>query len=193
VPISILKTSQREKSCAPAGIDEEKLAYVQELKNVKRGRISEYADKYGVEYYAGKRPWSVPCDLAFPCATQNEINGNDAEMLVKNGCIAIAEGANMPTDKDGCAVLLNSKILYAPSKAANAGGVAVSGLEMAQNSMRLTWSREEVDRRLRDIMANIHENCVRYGKEDNFVNYHKGANIAAFIKIADAMLGLGIM
>ena len=177
----------------PAGIDQEKLAYVQELKNVKRGRISVYADKYGVEYHAGKRPWSVPCDLAFPCATQNEINGHDAEMLVKNGCIAIAEGANMPTDKDGCAVLQNSKILYAPSKAANAGGVAVSGLEMAQNSMRLTWSREEVDRRLREIMANIHEKCVRYGKEGDYVNYHKGANIAGFIKVADAMLGLGIM
>lgn len=114
-------------------------------------------------------------------------------MLVKNGCIAIAEGANMPTDKDGCAVLLNSKILFAPSKAANAGGVAVSGLEMAQNSMRLTWSREEVDRRLRDIMANIHEKCVRYGKDGDYVNYHKGANIAGFIKVADAMLGLGIM
>ena len=177
----------------PDGIDEEKLAYIKELKNVKRGRISEYADKYGVEHHAGKRPWSVPCDLAFPCATQNELNGKDAETLVNNGCIAIAEGANMPTEKDGCAVLLNSEILYAPSKAANAGGVAVSGLEMAQNSMRLTWSREEVDRRLREIMADIHEKCVQYGKDGDYVNYHKGANIAGFIKVADAMLGLGIM
>ena len=177
----------------PAGIDEEKLAYIKTLKNDKRGRISEYADKYGVEYHEGKHPWSVPCDLAFPCATQNEINGSDAEMLVKNGCMAVAEGANMPTDKEGCVVFLNSKILLAPSKAANAGGVAVSGLEMAQNSMRLTWTREEVDRRLREIMANIHEQCVTYGKEGDYINYHKGANVAGFIKVANAMLGMGIM
>ena len=177
----------------PDGIDAEKLEYVKELKNVKRGRIFEYAQKYGVEYRAGKRPWSVACDLAFPCATQNEINGQDAATLVENGCIAVAEGANMPTDKHGCEVFLKAGILYAPSKAANAGGVAVSGLEMTQNSMRLAWSRPEVDQRLREIINKIHAQCVQYGTEGDFVNYRKGANIAGFIKVADAVMALGIM
>ncbi len=177
----------------PAGIDSEKLEYVKELKNVRRGRILEYAEKYGVEYFPGKRPWAVPCDLAFPCATQNEIRGPDAEAIVQNGCMAVAEGANMPTDKDGCTVFLDARILYAPSKAANAGGVAVSGLEMAQNSMRLSWDRSEVDNRLRRIIDDIHDKCVEYGSEGDYINYRKGANIAGFIKVADAMVGLGIM
>lgn len=177
----------------PGGIDAEKLEYIKDLKNVKRGRILEYAQEYGIEYTAGKRPWSVACNLAFPCATQNEINGQDATTLVENGCIAVAEGANMPTDKHGCEVFLKAGILYAPSKAANAGGVAVSGLEMAQNSMRLAWSRENVDRRLREIIDKIHAQCVQYGTEGDFVNYHKGANIAGFIKVADAVMALGIM
>ena len=154
---------------------------------------AEYAQKYGIEYTAGKRPWSVACDLAFPCATQNELNGQDATMLVENGCIAVAEGANMPTDKRGCEVFLKTGILYAPSKAANAGGVAVSGLEMTQNSMRLAWSREDVDRRLRKIIDNIHAQCVQYGSEKDIVNYHNGANIAGFIKVADAMIDQGLV
>jgi glutamate dehydrogenase/leucine dehydrogenase len=177
----------------PGGIDAEKLEYIKELKNVKQGRLFEYAQKYGIEYQAGKRPWSIACDLAFPCATQNEIDGQDAATLVKNGCIAVAEGANMPTDKHGCEVFLKAGILYAPSKAANAGGVAVSGLEMTQNSMRLAWPREDVDRRLREIIDKIHAQCVQYGTEKDFVNYHKGANIAGFIKVADAVMALGIM
>jgi glutamate dehydrogenase (NADP+) len=177
----------------PAGIDTDKLAYVKHLKNVDRGRISEYAKAYGAQYHENKRPWTVPCELAFPCATQNEINGKDAESLVRNGCIALTEGANMPTEQAGMNVFHKAKMLYAPSKAANAGGVAVSGLEMTQNMMRLSWTREEVDRRLREIMADIHNKCVEYGTESDYINYRKGANIAGFIKVADAMVDCGII
>jgi glutamate dehydrogenase/leucine dehydrogenase len=177
----------------PDGIDKEKLKFVMELKNVKRGRIKEYANKYDVEYQAGKRPWMIPCDIAFPSATQNEINKDDAKTIVDNGCICVSEGANMPTTPEGVEVFLGSKILYAPGKAANAGGVAVSGLEMSQNSIRLSWSREEVDQRLRGIMQKIHESCVKYGKEGSNMNYVKGANIARFVKVADAMFDHGIV
>lgn len=175
------------------GINEEKLAYVMELKNVKRGRIKEYAEKYpNAKYYEGKRPWFVKCDVALPSATQNEINKQEAEELVKNGCFCISEGANMPTEPDGVEVFINNKVLYGPGKAANAGGVAVSGLEMTQNSMRLNWTREEVDNRLKTIMKSIHESCENYGKKDDgFINYVDGANIAGFIKVADAMLDFG--
>jgi glutamate dehydrogenase (NADP+) len=177
----------------PAGIDEKKLAFVIELKNVKRGRIKEYADKYKCKYVEGERPWSVKCDVAFPSATQNEIDESDAKQLVKNGCFAISEGANMPTTPEGVNVFLDAKVLYAPGKAANAGGVATSGLEMAQNGMKLSWGREEVDNRLHEIMVKIHESCVKYGKEGRFCNYVKGANIAGFVKVADAMLDQGIV
>jgi glutamate dehydrogenase (NADP+) len=177
----------------PDGIDNEKLAFIQDLKNNRRGRISEYAEQYGCEYHAGKRPWNVPCDLAFPCATQNEINEEDARALVGNGCIGVSEGANMPTDKEGIDVYLDAKIMYGPSKAANAGGVAVSGLEMTQNSMRLSWSRDELDERLRNIMLGIHESCVEYGDEGDWVNYLQGANIGGFVKVADAMLAYGVV
>ncbi len=178
----------------PDGIDQEKWQYVMELKNVRRGRIREYAEKYGVEYHEGQRPWSVPCDVALPCATQNEINGQEAETLIKNGCICVAEGANMPSTPEAIEVYLKNKILYGPGKAANAGGVAVSGLEMSQNSLRLTWTREEVDSRLKTIMKDIHTTCVTYGKEkDGWVNYLNGANIGGFVKVADAMLAQGIV
>jgi glutamate dehydrogenase (NADP+) len=177
----------------PAGITDEKLAFVMDLKNVRRGRIKEYADKFGCEYKAGERPWNVKCDVALPCATQNEINEADAKMLVKNGCICVSEGANMPTEPSGVDVFLDAKILYGPGKAANAGGVAVSGLEMSQNSLRLKWTREEVDERLHGIMKSIHENCVQHGKDGNFVNYVNGANVAGFIKVADAMLDQGLV
>jgi glutamate dehydrogenase/leucine dehydrogenase len=176
----------------PNGIDEERLAFVMELKNQKRGRISEYADKYKVTYVAGKKPWGVKCDIALPCATQNELNEEDAKTLVANGCIAIAEGANMPSTPEAVEVFLKSKVAFGPGKAANAGGVATSGLEMSQNSMRLPWSREEVEAKLHTIMVNIHKTCVTYGKEDkNFVNYVRGANIGGFIKVADSMLAQG--
>ncbi len=176
------------------GIDTKKLEYIKELKNIKRGRIKEYADKFGCEYLPGKRPWGIECDAAFPSATQNEISEADAKTLVKNGCIAIGEGANMPTTPEGIAVFQKAKILYAPGKAANAGGVATSGLEMSQNSMRLSWTREEVDERLHNIMINIHENCVKYGKEKGgYINYVNGANIAGFVKVADAMLDHGLV
>jgi glutamate dehydrogenase/leucine dehydrogenase len=176
----------------PDGIDATKLAWVMELKNIKRGRIKEYAEKYKVKFFPGKRPWEVKCDIALPCATQNEIEKADAEMLVKNGCIAVGEGANMPSTPEAVEVFLNAHILYAPGKAANAGGVAVSGLEMTQNSMRLSWSREEVDKKLNEIMVNIHETCVKYGKDaTGFVNYVNGANIGGFVKVADAMLAQG--
>jgi glutamate dehydrogenase/leucine dehydrogenase len=176
----------------PNGIDEEKLAFVMELKNQKRGRISEYADKYKVTYVAGKKPWGVKCDFALPCATQNELNEEDAKTLVANGCIAIAEGANMPSTPEAVEVFLKSKVAFGPGKAANAGGVATSGLEMSQNSMRFPWSREEVEAKLHTIMVNIHKTCVTYGKEDkNFVNYVRGANIGGFIKVADSMLAQG--
>ena len=178
----------------PDGIDAEKLNYIMDLKNVKRGRISEYAERYGVEYFADKRPWIIKCDIAMPNATQNEISGEEALTLVKNGCICVAEGANMPSTLEAIEVFLNSKILYAPGKAANAGGVATSGLEMTQNSMRLPWSREEVDTRLHTIMKNIHSTCVKYGiQKDGYVNYVTGANIGGFVKVANAMLAQGVV
>jgi glutamate dehydrogenase (NADP+) len=164
-----------------------------ELKNVKRGRIKEYADKYGCEFVAGKTPWGVKCDIALPCATQNELQGEDAKSLVANGCICVAEGANMPSTPEAIHHFLEKKILFSPGKASNAGGVATSGLEMSQNSLRLSWSREEVDQRLHGIMKSIHEACVKYGKEGDFVDYVKGANIAGFVKVADAMIDQGVV
>ncbi len=176
------------------GINDEKLAYVMELKNIKRGRIKEYTEKYKVQYVEGERPWKVKCDIAIPSATQNEINKEEAEMLVKNGCFAVSEGANMPSTPEAVEVFLKAKILFGPGKAANAGGVAVSGLEMAQNSMRLPWSREEVDNRLHMIMTNIHEACVKYGRDKSgFINYVNGANIGGFIKVADSMIAQGVV
>lgn len=178
----------------PKGIDAEKLAFIMELKNVKRGRIKEYAEKYSVEYFEGKRPWMIKCDIAMPNATQNEINGEEARMLVKNGCICVSEGANMPSTLEAVEVFLNAKILYGPGKAANAGGVATSGLEMTQNSMRIPWSREEVDDKLHTIMKNIHATCVKYGtKQDGFINYVDGANIGGFVKVANAMIAQGVV
>lgn len=178
----------------PAGIDSEKLAYIFELKNVYRGRIKEYADKYNCKYVEGGRPWAEVCTIALPSATQNELNGEDAEFLVKNGCFAVSEGANMPSTPEAVEVFLKNKILYGPGKAANAGGVSVSGLEMTQNSMKLNWSKEEVDEKLNDIMFCIHSSCVKYGTEaDGFVNYVKGANIAGFMKVAKAMMAQGIL
>ena len=175
------------------GIDEEKLSFVMNLKNVKRGRIKEYTEKFGGKYLENQRPWSIPCDVALPCATQNEINASEAKSLIKNGCIAVAEGANMPSDTEAVEVFLNSKILFGPGKAANAGGVAVSGLEMSQNSSRISWGREEVDQKLHQIMQSIHSACVKHGKTDDFTDYVKGANIAGFIKVADAMMDQGIV
>ena len=178
----------------PDGIDTEKLQYVFELKNVYRGRIKEYAEKYGCKYVDGARPWGEKCTIALPSATQNELTGEDAETLIKNGCFAVSEGANMPSTPEAIEVFLKNKILYAPGKAANAGGVSVSGLEMTQNSMKLSWTREEVDLKLQDIMRNIHEACVKYGTEaDGYVNYVKGANIAGFMKVARAMMAQGIL
>ena len=178
----------------PDGIDDKKLDYVIELKNIKRGRIKEYAEKYKVKYFEGQRPWAIKCDIAIPSATQNEINEEEAKTLVKNGCIAVSEGANMPSTPEAVEVFLNAKVLFGPGKAANAGGVAVSGLEMTQNSMRLPWSREEVDDRLHTIMKNIHKTCVKYGKDSSgFINYVNGANIGGFIKVADAMLAQGVV
>ncbi|MCK5331618.1 MAG: NADP-specific glutamate dehydrogenase [Candidatus Marinimicrobia bacterium] len=177
----------------PDGINAEKLAFVMELKNVTRGRIKEYADKYGCEYWEGKRPWAAKCDIALPCATQNEINSEEAETLVANGCYCVAEGANMPSEAGAIDVWLENKILFGPGKAANAGGVAVSGLEMSQNSMRLSWTRAEVDERLHGIMIEIHSQCQNYGTDGEFINYVKGANIAGFIKIADSMLDQGVV
>ena len=177
----------------PNGIDEEKLAYMVDLKQVRRGRIKEYADHYGVEFHEG-RPWNVPCDVALPCATQNEINGDEAKALLANGCKAISEGANMPTELDGIEAFQESGILYAPSKAANAGGVAVSGLEMSQNSARISWKEDELQDLLRNIMKDIHDNCVEYGgKGDGRIDYLAGANIAGFVKVADAMLAYGVV
>ncbi len=176
------------------GIDAEKLAFVKQLKNVKRGRIKEYADKFGVEYIEGQRPWGIKCDVALPSATQNEINGDDARMLIKNGCFVVSEGANMPSTPEAIEVFLDARILYGPGKAANAGGVSTSGLEMTQNSMRLSWSREEVDQRLHRIMIDIHKTCEKWGREsDTYINYVKGANIGGFVKVADAMLAQGIV
>lgn len=179
----------------PEGINMEKLAWVMELKNVKRGRIKEYADKFkGSQYFEGKRPWGIKCDMAFPSATQNEVNGEEAKELIKNGCYVVSEGANMPSTPDAIEVYLNAKILYGPGKAANAGGVSTSGLEMTQNSMRLPWTREEVDARLHQIMINIHETCVKYGKDKTgYINYVAGANIGGFIKVADSMIAQGLV
>ncbi|MDP2911638.1 MAG: NADP-specific glutamate dehydrogenase [Candidatus Omnitrophota bacterium] len=179
----------------PKGIDDQKLEFVMELKNVKRGRIKEYADEFKCKYFEGKFPWEIKCDVAFPSATQNEIHEADAKKLVKNGCIAVGEGANMPSTPEAVEVFLDAKILYAPGKASNAGGVATSGLEMSQNSQRLSWTRDEVDERLLQIMINIHESCVKYGKDSNskYVNYVNGANIAGFVKVADAMLDHGVV
>lgn len=177
----------------PDGIDEEKLAYIMELKNIERGRISEYAEKYGVKYVAGAKPWHEKADLAMPCATQNEINEEAAKAMVANGVLAICEGANMPTTPEAIKVIQDAKLLYSPGKASNAGGVAVSGLEMTQNSERLHWSREDVDAKLHDIMDDIHQNCVKYGTQpDGYINYVKGANVAGFIKVAKAMMAQGI-
>lgn len=176
------------------GIDADKLAYVMDLKNVKRDRIHKYLEKYpSAEFHKGKTPWGVTCDVALPCATQNELNLDDAKTLVNNGCKAVGEGANMPTTPDAIHHFTHNKILFAPGKASNAGGVAVSGLEMAQNSLRYSWSREEVDNRLQNIMQDIHQSCMTYGKEGEFINYVKGANIAGFVKVADAMLAQGVV
>ncbi len=178
----------------PNGIDNDKLKYVMWLKNVKRGRIREYAQKYGCEYFEGAKPWGIKCDVAMPNATQNEISGEDAKTLVSNGCICVAEGANMPSTPEAIKVFIENKILYGPGKAANAGGVATSGLEMSQNSLRLSWTREEVDQRLRNIMINIHKTCEQFGKEpDGYINYVKGANIGGFVKVAEAMLAQGLV
>ncbi|MEZ4809655.1 MAG: NADP-specific glutamate dehydrogenase [Allomuricauda sp.] len=177
------------------GIDPDKLAFVMDLKNNKRGRISEYVAKYpSATYHKGETPWKVPCDIALPCATQNELNGDDALTLIKNGCIAVAEGANMPSTPEAVHAFHNAKILFAPGKASNAGGVATSGLEMSQNSLRISWTRAEVDERLKGIMGDIHDACIAYGKEkDGYCNYVKGANIAGFVKVADAMLAQGVI
>lgn len=175
------------------GIDAEKLAWIMELKNEKRGRISEYKKKFKGEFHQGKTPWGIKCDVALPCATQNELNETDAQMLVGNGCKAVAEGANMPCTPGAVSIFHNAKIYFAPGKASNAGGVAVSGLEMTQNSMRLTWTREEVDARLHEIMKSIHHTCLTYGAEKGFTNYVKGANIGGFVKVADAMMAQGLV
>ena len=174
------------------GIDSEKLSFIMNLKNIKRGRIKEFADHYGCEFHEG-RPWGVSCDIALPCATQNELNKLEASKLVDNGCICVAEGANMPSTAEAVELFLNAKILFAPGKASNAGGVATSGLEMSQNSLRMNWTREEVDAKLKSIMNDIHSQCIEHGKEGNFVNYVKGANIAGFFKVADAMLDQGVV
>tara|TARA_B100000929_G_scaffold279425_1_gene256563 strand:+ start:436 stop:1776 length:1341 start_codon:yes stop_codon:yes gene_type:complete len=176
------------------GINAEKLDYVMDLKNNKRGRISEYVKKFPkAKFYKNKTPWQVPCDIALPCATQNELNFNDAEMLINNGCICVSEGANMPCTPEAISFFREKKILFAPGKASNAGGVAVSGLEMAQNSLRYSWTREEVDNKLKDIMLDIHNSCITHGLEKGYINYEKGANIAGFIKVADAMLAQGVV
>ncbi len=179
--------------CDTDGVCKNKLAYIKELKNVKRGRIKEYAKQHNCEYFEKRRPWEVKCDIAFPSATQNEISKEDAKKLIDNGCICVGEGANMPSTPEAVKLFLEAKILYGPGKAANAGGVAVSGLEMAQNSQRFSWSREEVDSKLKEIMANIHKTCCKYGKEKGFINYVKGANLAGFVKVADAMLEQGVI
>jgi glutamate dehydrogenase/leucine dehydrogenase len=178
----------------PKGIDCEKLLFIMDLKNTRRGRIKEYADKFGVEYFEGKRPWMIRCDVAMPCATQNEINEEEANTLIKNGCICVSEGSNMPSTLEAVEIFLKAQILYGPGKAANAGGVATSGLEMTQNSMRLPWSRQEVDEKLQTIMKNIHKTCVKYGtKENGFINYVDGANIGGFVKVANAMIAQGVV
>jgi glutamate dehydrogenase (NADP+) len=176
------------------GIDAEKLSHIMDIKNVKRGRIKEYIDRYpNAVYHANKTPWEVPCDVALPCATQNELHLEDARLLIKGGCICVGEGANMPTTPEAIQAFTENKVLFAPGKASNAGGVAVSGLEMAQNSLRYNWTREEVDNRLKNIMSEIHQSCVKFGQEEGYVNYVKGANIAGFVKVADAMLAQGVV
>jgi glutamate dehydrogenase (NADP+) len=176
------------------GINLEKLDYVMDLKNNKRGRISEYVKKYPTaKFYKSKNPWEIPCDIALPCATQNELNKKDAENLINNGCLCVSEGANMPCTPEAISIFRKNKILYAPGKASNAGGVAVSGLEMAQNSLRYSWTRDEVDNKLKDIMLDIHNSCITHGQEKEYINYEKGANIAGFIKVADAMLAQGVV
>ena len=178
----------------PEGLSEEQMRYIFELKNYYRGRIREFAEEYGCEYFEGGKPWGVPCDIAMPSATQNELNGDDAHTLLANGVIAVSEGANMPSTPEAVHAFLEAGILYAPGKAANAGGVSVSGLEMAQNSQKLTWTAEEVDQRLKQIMANIHEQCCKYGKNpDGSINYVKGANVAGFMKVARAMMAQGVL
>lgn len=177
-----------------AGIDEEKLAFVKELKEVRRGRLREYAERFpGVSYHEGERPWGVACDVALPCATQNEVDAADVRTLLSHGVQVIGEGANMPVTLEGVHALLDTNVLYGPAKAANAGGVAVSGLEQSQNALRLSWSRDEVDTRLQSIMQAIHDKCVEYGSQDGFVNYQRGANIAGFVRVADAMLAYGVV
>ena len=175
------------------GIDAEKLAFIMELKNVKRGRVKEYADHFGCEFFEGQRPWAVKCDIALPCATQNELNGDEAKSLIANGCICVSEGANMPSTPEAIEAFQHAKVLFAPGKASNAGGVATSGLEMSQNSLRMNWTREEVDEKLKQIMKDIHASCVTYGTEGDYVDYVKGANIAGFVKVADAMLDQGVV
>ncbi len=178
----------------PAGIDKDKLAWIMELKNIRRGRIREYADKFGCEFFEGEKPWGIKCDIAFPNATQNEIDIHDASTLVKNGCMCVAEGANMPSTPEAIHVFEAAQILYAPGKAANAGGVAVSGLEMSQNSLRYSWTREKINTRLETIMQQIHHSCVKYGRVDqDYVNYATGANVAGFVKVADAMIAQGVV
>ena len=176
------------------GIDQKKLEFIMDLKNNKRGRIHEYVTAYPTaSFFAGMRPWEVPCDIALPCATQNELEKRDAETLVKNGCLAVGEGANMPSTPEGIHIFTANRVMFAPGKASNAGGVAVSGLEMAQNSLRYNWTREEVDERLKNIMIDIHQSCLQFGAEKEYVNYVKGANIAGFVKVADAMLAQGVV
>ena len=177
----------------PDGINSEKLNWVMDLKNNKRGRISKYAEEFKVKYYDGDRPWGIKCDIALPCATQNEIMDADAKQLVSNGCRVISEGANMPSDPEAISIFQGTDVLFGPGKASNAGGVATSGLEMSQNSMRINWDRDEVDKKLKNIMKNIHSACLNYGQEKDRVNYVKGANIAGFIKVADAMLDQGVV
>lgn len=177
----------------PEGITPEKLAYVKDLKEVRRGRISEYAEKFGCEYQEGKRPWGVPCDVALPCATQNELDGDDAATLLKNGCKVVAEGANMPSTLEAAHQFVKANTMFGPGKAANAGGVAVSGLEQSQNSVRISWDRDEVEQRLHRIMQKIHQKCVDYGTDGDVVNYVKGANIGGFVKIAEAMSAYGVV
>ena len=176
------------------GIDAEKLSHIMDIKNVQRGRIKQYIERYpNAEFHSNKTPWEVPCDVGLPCATQNELHLEDAELLIKGGCVCVGEGANMPTTPEAIHLFTENKVLFAPGKASNAGGVAVSGLEMAQNSLRYNWTREEVDTRLKNIMSEIHQSCVEYGQEDGYVNYVKGANIAGFVKVADAMLAQGVV
>lgn len=178
----------------PEGIDRAKLDYIMELKNVYRGRIKEYAEEYNCYYGEGERPWNVKCDIALPSASQNELDGKDAEMLVANGCIAVSEGANMPSTPEAIEIFQKNGLLYAPGKAANAGGVSVSGLEMTQNSIKLSWSKEEVDEKLKSIMRDIHMQCAKYGTQaDGYINYVNGANIAGFMKVAKAMMDQGVI